>query len=325
MLEALGLDHMSEYVYRLMLRHRDWGIREVAAHLKQPETAVEHTLDRLAELRLLRRDSARDGAWQVVGPEIGLQLLLGRRESELRRQQVQLAESQEAIRRLMEEHTPGSLHQVEHLATAELASVRAVELLEQSAKEYRALLPRDGATTGNIEQLEEAVCGARERGVCVAVVCHGSVRLDVEQIRFAQRLAAHGADVRTAPSLPVEAQLFDGTTALLPASPDNNRGGGVCLTGAGVIAALDGLFDEIWKNASPGDWADRPVLDVSPSDAEREMLRLMCSGCTDQVAARRLGVSLRTVRRMVSRLMEQLQARSRFEAGVRAAQRGWVD
>ncbi|RPK62449.1 transcriptional regulator NarL [Streptomyces sp. ADI96-15] len=68
----------------------------------------------------------------------------------------------------------------------------------------------------------------------------------------------------------------------------------------------------------------RTAKEADLSEAEREVLRLMCAGCTDEVAARRLGVSLRTVRRMVSRLMARLDARSRFEAGVRAGQRGWL-
>jgi DNA-binding NarL/FixJ family response regulator len=40
--------------------------------------------------------------------------------------------------------------------------------------------------------------------------------------------------------------------------------------------------------------------------------------------ARRLDVSRRTVRRMMARLMKILGTRSRFEAGVRAAKRGWL-
>ena len=35
-------------------------------------------------------------------------------------------------------------------------------------------------------------------------------------------------------------------------------------------------------------------------------------------------VSLRTVRRMMSDLMERLAAQSRFQAGVNAAKRGWI-
>ncbi|MBA9049246.1 DNA-binding NarL/FixJ family response regulator [Streptomyces phaeogriseichromatogenes] len=35
-------------------------------------------------------------------------------------------------------------------------------------------------------------------------------------------------------------------------------------------------------------------------------------------------MSLRTVRRTVSNLMARLEARSRFEAGVRAARAGWL-
>lgn len=43
------------------------------------------------------------------------------------------------------------------------------------------------------------------------------------------------------------------------------------------------------------------------------------------MAARKLGVSERTVKRKSAELMELLSARSRFQAGVRVANRGWVD
>jgi len=46
---------------------------------------------------------------------------------------------------------------------------------------------------------------------------------------------------------------------------------------------------------------------------------------TDEMVARKLGVSVRTVRRMASELMAELGARSRFQAGVRASERGWLD
>jgi DNA-binding NarL/FixJ family response regulator len=48
----------------------------------------------------------------------------------------------------------------------------------------------------------------------------------------------------------------------------------------------------------------------------------MAQGLTDDAIAHHLGVSTRTVRRTVSGLLVQLDARSRFQAGVQAVQLG---
>jgi DNA-binding NarL/FixJ family response regulator len=60
------------------------------------------------------------------------------------------------------------------------------------------------------------------------------------------------------------------------------------------------------------------------STGEKELLLLLAKGLTDEAAAKRLGVSLRTARRQMAALMERLGATSRFEAGLKAAQRGWL-
>ncbi len=65
-------------------------------------------------------------------------------------------------------------------------------------------------------------------------------------------------------------------------------------------------------------------IDDRPSDRERQLLTLLTAGYTDESAATRLGISARTVRRMVSGIMSRLGARSRFQAGVKAADRGWL-
>ena len=48
------------------------------------------------------------------------------------------------------------------------------------------------------------------------------------------------------------------------------------------------------------------------------------AGLKDEAAARQLGVSLRTVHRRTSVLMAELDARTRFQAGLLAARRGWL-
>jgi DNA-binding NarL/FixJ family response regulator len=83
------------------------------------------------------------------------------------------------------------------------------------------------------------------------------------------------------------------------------------------------LFERYWEAGTPfGEAPLKDEYDLSPQ--ERELLLLLGIGCTDGIAARRLGVSVRTVRRMNSELLSRLGARSRFEAGVRAVKKGWL-
>lgn len=51
---------------------------------------------------------------------------------------------------------------------------------------------------------------------------------------------------------------------------------------------------------------------------------MMAVGLTDQAIAHRLGLGLRTVQKRVHHLLEQLNADTRFQAGVRAKARGWL-
>lgn len=64
--------------------------------------------------------------------------------------------------------------------------------------------------------------------------------------------------------------------------------------------------------------------DEIPAPLAREVLRQLTLGTKDETAAREMGLALRTYRRMVARLMDQLDARSRFQAGYLAAQRHWL-
>ena len=55
-----------------------------------------------------------------------------------------------------------------------------------------------------------------------------------------------------------------------------------------------------------------------------DLLRLLAGGAKNAAAASRLGVSESTVGRQMRDLMIRLGATSRFQAGVKAAKRGWL-
>ena len=127
--------------------------------------------------------------------------------------------------------------------------------------------------------------------------------------------APPAADHRPGPAAPDDAP-DDGSavddTVVLVARPDRTR----AVTDRDAVLALRALAESEWDRARAADDALAPSEDT--------LLRLLAEGKTDTAVAARLGVSPRTVRRHAAGLMGRLGATSRFEAGARAAQRGWI-
>lgn len=89
----------------------------------------------------------------------------------------------------------------------------------------------------------------------------------------------------------------------------------VVLTDRGSVALMCALFERVWSDSLPA---------ACLTDQQSEAVRLLADGHTDDAIAKRLGVSPRTARRIVTRLMARLGARGRFQAGVRAVEAGWL-
>lgn len=134
------------------------------------------------------------------------------------------------------------------------------------------------------------------------------------------QLSLAGAEVRTEAEVPMEGLVIDGVVAVLPA----DRAGAAVFRLPGVVASTVGLFERIWPGAAPLIPADPDAVGPGLTSRERALLDLLCAGATDESAGARLGISVRTVRRMVADVMNRLGARSRFQAGVKLADRGWL-
>ncbi|MFI8457049.1 LuxR C-terminal-related transcriptional regulator [Kitasatospora sp. NPDC085464] len=155
-------------------------------------------------------------------------------------------------------------------------------------------------------------------------LCQDSARNQPHVETYAHWLLSHGGEVRTAPSVPPRMVVVDRTQALVPIDPEDNRKGALYVTEPGILAALLDLFEQSWNTAVPLG-ATRPEDPrTGLSATERELLRLLGSGLTDDAAGQHLGSSSRTVGRHMSSIMERLGASSRFEAGIKAAHRGWL-
>jgi DNA-binding CsgD family transcriptional regulator len=136
-------------------------------------------------------------------------------------------------------------------------------------------------------------------------------------------MAELGSQSRTVPMLPMRMVIIDQGVALVPIDPDNPLLGALELRSPGVVAGLVALFEQVWKSGTPfGDVAVRD--DHGLASLERDLLRLLAAGHTDETAARKLAVSVRSVQRTMTLLTKRLNAASRFQAGVEANRRGWV-
>jgi DNA-binding NarL/FixJ family response regulator len=117
--------------------------------------------------------------------------------------------------------------------------------------------------------------------------------------------------------------IYDARGVLVPVDSEDSQVGAIDVTTPGIVNLAVTLFEQMWASAVPfGTAVKRDESGLTPT--ERQLLALLCDGHTDEVVARRLGVSLSTVRRLMAGLMERLSARSRFQAGFQLAEAGWL-
>ncbi|MEU9234557.1 helix-turn-helix domain-containing protein [Streptomyces subrutilus] len=326
MLTELGLDARAEAVYRAMLVQPGAGVAALAVAIGAGEDEVREALDLLSELALVRPSADDSGRLRAVSPDIGMEILMARGQAELAAQQQRLEATRAAAARLISEYSelrPAASHPgVEQLIGLDAVRDRLVALTRETKTELLAFSPDATLTEANIAASRPLNTTLLERGVRMRTVYLDSVRNSRHSVDHANWLAALGGQVRTAASLPTRMLIVDRSTALIPVS-DDSAAGAVVLTGHGMLVALCALFESTWASAQP--LADVPVLGPDGLTAQQSTaVRLLAEGHTDEAIAKRLGVSSRTARRIANDLMERLGARSRFEAGVRAVQQGWL-
>ncbi|WP_167350576.1 helix-turn-helix transcriptional regulator, partial [Streptomyces yangpuensis] len=278
----------------------------------------------------------------AVGPSVDpaavLRVLIQRRQDLLHRETAELRSLRTYADRLAHELPPppvlppGPPAGVEVLTGAEAVEARLDTMLDSAETEVLVLdrsaltASRSGGLGKAGEAGEEAgACRIRRllaRGVAVRTVTDRRGTDFPERARELIALTRLGLQARIGQRLPTGLVLVDRRTCLLPPPPSDGGGaeGAALVFGGSLLhrAALP-LFESLWARATP---VGSPV---SPLSAEqRELLGLLASGLKDESIARRLGVHVHTARRRITRMLEELDADTRFQAGVQAAIRGWL-
>lgn len=319
-LDVWGLDDDAEALYRTMLRNPDRDAGWFATHLERHPEQVARELASLVELGL----ACRVGQLFSAGPPAATLYPLVSAESvdlDDRRAQLDAVRTNLAsfsadsfvgrsrswaevpFELLSDAETYVALEDLQRSTRGEVISCHQVLDLDAESASYTGLVKR------------ELGAGRRMRGLYPSDIVEDPVRL-----AYVRNWAAAGEQVRVTTTLPPSMSVFGGEVALVSAAWDGGLPNGSILVRAPALVALvTDLFEQHWERGAP---LRSAAANGGVHEERLEILEGLMLGAKDETIARQLGVSLRTVRRRVADLMDELGAATRFQAGMEAVRRG---
>ncbi|GAA1234614.1 hypothetical protein GCM10009665_26030 [Kitasatospora nipponensis] len=327
-LSVLGLEPETEAVYAALLGCPQADLSDLLAITQLTEPVVRAALDHLVDRSFARPSRDNPDRLRAVSPQVALDMIIRRQEADLARRSQKLAANRAAAAEAMASYghlTPNvPVNGTERLVDMDTIEARLEILATEMKRECLSVMPGGAQSQASLDASRPLDANALGRGMAILTLYQNSVRNDPATYAYAKWLTDSGGEVRTAPVLPPRMLLFDREVALVPIDPGNTRAGALCTREPGIVASLASIYDQAWDTAVPLGAAATRDTNTGLAQGETELLALLAGGMTDEAAAKRLGIGLRTVRRHMAGIMERLDAGSRFEAGIKAAQRGWL-
>jgi DNA-binding CsgD family transcriptional regulator len=299
---------------------------EIATDLDLPMHHLEELIKRLIDLRLLRPDPADRHGFTPVDPDVAAASLISPLEGEIHHRRDLIASIRAQLSSLLpmySEARPPRESNVDIHMLRDRTEVRGALALAVNAcrDELVSIRPRGSSwedTTGDDEALARDLA-VLHQGVRMRAIYQHSARANLTSRAYVKRIVAAGAEVRTTNELPSPFLVFDRAVAFVP----DQGGGALELPNPALSTLLYEVFEYIWETGTPYGATEAGYQGIA-DDILRDVAKLLADGLTDEAISRRLGMSLRSVRRHVARLMKALNSVSRFQAGTRAVDVGII-
>lgn len=338
LLKPVGLGPVESDVYLQLLCHAHGEVAQIAKELGIGAPRVRTALGRLTAAGLANRLIGRPVRWVAAPPEVALDALVLHRHQELDGLRAHAREL--AVRaKAREGSAPADL--IEVLDGAEPV-LRALSRLELGARSEVLIIdspPYLQAGALNTNELQ-----ALSRGVSYRAIYHAPTLAEPGGMQLLEQYLAVGEQARTLPDVRMKMLIADREQAVVPISfTGDDAATRLLIRPSPLLDALLLAFETLWERATPlgeapgchgpsGAGAGRQGRgnghghgggrELAPRDLA--ILRLLASGAKDRTIARALGITERTVERRISEILRDLDASTRFQAGVKAAQRGWL-
>lgn len=200
----------------------------------------------------------------------------------------------------------------------EIIAITTRKLISEARRELLCVSTPENMLGGPLRATMERLRNRSDQEANVQVLFHLRTPDAYHRIR-SQISATEAQEMRVTHSPLQEMLLVDRQVAMVISQLGPAVRQTLIVRSPAILKALHGLFTSSWGSASPISPIDR-AGDPRQDETTRQILASLRDGYKDDVAARELGMSVRTYRRHVADIMREVNATSRFQAGVRAAE-----
>ncbi|MDH6543469.1 hypothetical protein M2167_006022 [Streptomyces sp. SPB4] len=324
------LDDASASAYQHAVLLGRFVRAEIASALRMTEQETARVAEALTTLRLLRPMPGRPDALVPVSPDAAAADLVGPAEAEIREMQQAVTSVKTQMLGLLPAYFETRRRRNQAEAFDVISDVGVLQsMLDEWGTRCRSELltsqPGGSRRPGAMEKALPLTLDRLHRGVHIRHLYQHTVRSDLATTDYVRAITAEGADVRTTDELVDRMLIYDREVAFLPEQLVEGRSpGAIVVREPTLVAFLCKVYDHMWAGAAPFTPGEEDAADIA-DDLKRSIIRLMAQGHKDEMVARRLGMSVRTCRRHIARIMEEMESTSRFQTGVNVALYGLLD
>jgi sugar-specific transcriptional regulator TrmB/DNA-binding CsgD family transcriptional regulator len=324
MLEAVGIDEVAESIYGAVLRRPGSTASALAISTGVQYSRARAALGRLQSARLIQRLPRRPAKYAATPPDVAVNALANERQHALDSARLAVPGLLAEYRRGSSRADPGA--PIEVISGPDAALRRFRELQKAAVEELLGFDRLSSSEADGTSREVEAEASMLERGVRCRAIYETSALNVPARLQDIRHLVALGEQARAVPRLPLKLAICDRKIAMLPLITTETRTTtAVMVYSSALLDGLVDLFEAYWQRGvrvSAAAFQPSPLAGLSQQDYE--VLELLQTGLKDETIARQLGVSMRTARRRISRLLTALGVGTRFQAGAEAARQGLV-
>ncbi|MET8542962.1 hypothetical protein ABZW03_20265 [Kitasatospora sp. NPDC004799] len=318
------LDDLSALAYGHAVESGRFDRTAISARLGADEAEVDRIENVLRTMRLLQPRPGDPSVLVPVSPDVAAADLVGPTEHHIRDLKQAVTDVRSKLLSLTPLYFEGRRLRNRVEAFDIVNDVDAIQsMLDQlgqtCCKEVLTVQPGGGRPATLLPAAHKSAEGMLERGVQLRTIYQHTARSDLATKAYVRSVTALGAEVRTADQVIDRMLVYDRETVFLPARvAGETTAGAAIVREPTLVAFLCAVFEHLWDAATPF-VVDTPKAALTTDDLKQSVIRLMARGYKDEMVARRLGMSVRTCRRHISEITEELEASSRFQAGYNAA------